>query len=160
VIDRYGGIRRANTAFERFSPGLVGREPEDLVELLFGAGPWRDAVVNWPEVAAAWLVRQRHEVRRTGDPRLAGLVAKAERLIGPAVLASSTSAGPMLCSRIAIGADVLELFVATVRFDMANDVSASELRVERMYPGNEATRRYFQSLTHSHLPEDASSCVS
>jgi hypothetical protein len=31
VVDRYGKIWRANTAFERLSPGLVGREPEELV---------------------------------------------------------------------------------------------------------------------------------
>jgi hypothetical protein len=54
VVDRYGAVRGANTAFERLTPGLVGLEPEDLIERYFGPGPWRDAVVNWADVAAAW----------------------------------------------------------------------------------------------------------
>lgn len=31
VLDRYGAIRRANEAFARLSPGLVGLAPEALV---------------------------------------------------------------------------------------------------------------------------------
>lgn len=144
VVDRYGTIRQANAAFERMSPGLVGREPEELVELFFGPGPYRSALVNWTELAAAWLVRQRHEVRRTGDPRLEALVARAEHLIGPLPHSSSTQAPPTLCSRIMVGDRVLELFVAVVKFDMAQDVSLSELRIELMYPADDATRRFFQ----------------
>ncbi|HEX6681850.1 MAG TPA: hypothetical protein VF062_03605 [Candidatus Limnocylindrales bacterium] len=68
VIDRYGALVRTNAAFERLTPGLVGVEPEDLVDRLLGPGPWRDTLVNWPEVAAAWLARHRQEADRTGDP--------------------------------------------------------------------------------------------
>ena len=86
VLDRYGAIRRTNAAFERLSPGLVGVSPEALVDLFFGPGPWREALVNWPEVAAGWLSRQRAEGRRTGDPRLQALIARAEQWIGPLAL--------------------------------------------------------------------------
>lgn len=69
VVDRYGAVLRANAAFERVTPGLVGLSPEELVERNFGPGPWRDAIENWAEVAASWLTRQRHEAdRTTGRP--------------------------------------------------------------------------------------------
>lgn len=118
VIDQYGALLRANAAFERLSPGLVGLEPEELVDHFFGPGPWRDALVNWADVAAAWLARQRREICRTADPRLEALVARAERLIGPVPCLTAAEGLPMVCSRIRAGEEVLELFAVVVRFDM------------------------------------------
>jgi len=144
VIDRYGAVLRANAAFERLSPGLVGLEPEKLVDRFFGPGPWRDVLVNWAEAAAAWLARQRREIYRTADPRLEALVARAERLIGSASCPTPAEGLPMVCSRIRAGEEVLELFAVVVRFDTANDVTLSELRIELMYPGNDAADRFFR----------------
>jgi hypothetical protein len=144
VIDRYGAVRGANKAFERLTPGLVGLEPEELIDLYFGPGPGRDMVLNWADVATAWLTRQRLEAHRTGDPRLEELITRAKRLIGPLPRHSSTDDTPMACARINVGDDVLEIFALVVRFDAANDVTLSELRVELMYPANEAADRYFR----------------
>ncbi|HLA14274.1 MAG TPA: helix-turn-helix domain-containing protein [Gemmatimonadaceae bacterium] len=145
AIDRYGAIRRANVAFERLSPGLVGLEPEELVDRFFGPGPWRDVLVNWADTAAVWLARQRREIHRTADPRLEALIARAERLIGPASCATQDDGLPMVCSRIRVGEDVLELFTVMVRFDTASDVTLSELRIELIYPGNDAADRFFRA---------------
>ena len=107
--------------------------------------------MNWPEVAAAWLARHRVEADRTGDPRLQALVTRAERLIGPLPPGTDDADLPSLCARIRAGDDVIELFTVAVRFDGAHDVTLSELRVELLYPGNEAADRFF--LT-AHLPVD------
>lgn len=144
VIDRYGAVLRANMAFERLSPGLVGLEPEELVDRFFGPGPWRDVLVNWTDAAAVWLARQRREICRTDDPRLEALVARAVRLIGPVPCPTPAEGLPMVCSRIRVGEEVLELFAVVVRFDTASDVTLSELRVELMYPGNDAADRFFR----------------
>lgn len=144
VIDRYGAVRGANSAFERLTPGLVGLEPEELIERHFGPGPWRDTVVNWADVATAWLARQRLEAHRTGDPRLEELITMAKRLIGPLPRRIGTDDMPMTCAQIKVGDDVLEVFALVVRFDAANDVTLSELRVELMYPANEAADRHFR----------------
>jgi hypothetical protein len=145
VIDRYGSIMRANSAFERLSPGLIGAQPEDMVDMLFGVGPWRDSLANWPEVAGAWVDRQRQEARRTGDPRLESLISRAEALAGPLRRPSRNSDAPTVCSKIRLGDDVLELFSVVVRFDNANDVTLSEIRIELLYPANEAAERFFQN---------------
>ena len=144
VIDRYGTVLRVNAAFERLSPGLVGLEPEELVDRFFAPGPWRDALVDWTEAAAAWLARQRREIYRTADPRLEALVAKAERLIGPVPCPTPAEGLPMVYSRIRAGEEVLELFAVVVRFDTASDVTLSELRIELIYPGNDAADRFFR----------------
>jgi transcriptional regulator with XRE-family HTH domain len=145
VLDRYGAVVRANAAFERLAPGLVGLAPEEVIDRNFGPGPWRDAVVNWDEVATSWLVRQRLEVDRTGDGRLLALVTRAERLIGPLPPGSGTAHGsPMTCARLRAGDEVLEFFALVARFDDPHDVTLSELRVELMYPGNDATDRYLR----------------
>lgn len=149
VVDRYGAVRGANTAFERLTPGLVGLEPEDLIERYFGPGPWRDAVANWADVAAAWLARQRLEAHRTGDPRLQALITRAERLTGPLPRYTGTADTPMACAQIKVADDVLEVFAVVVRFDTANHVTLSELRVELMYPANEAADRYFRDTSEN-----------
>lgn len=138
VVDRYGAVRKANSAFERISPGLVGLEPEELVDHLFGPGSWRDSIVNWPEVAGAWMARQELEVERTGDERLVALLARARNWIGVSNIRPGSGDSPMICSRMKLGDDVLELFTAVVRFDMARDVTLSELRIELIYPANKA----------------------
>jgi transcriptional regulator with XRE-family HTH domain len=142
VVDRYGAVLRANAAFERLTPGLVGLAPEELVERNFGPGPWRDAIENWPELAASWLSRQRHEADRTHDPRLHALVEQAAELIGPLPPGTVTDDSPMTCARLRIGDDVIELFALVARFDAAHDVTLSELRIELMYPSNEAAARW------------------
>ena len=144
VIDRYGALRGANKAFERLTPGVVGLEPEELVDRFFGPEPLRAALVNWEEVASVWLARQRLEARRTADPRLEALIARAEQLIGPLPPRTGLEEQPVVHSRIKAGDDVLELFAVVVRFDTANDVTLRELRVELMYPGNEAADRFFR----------------
>jgi transcriptional regulator with XRE-family HTH domain len=145
VLDRYGTVRGANAAFERLTPGLVGLEPEELVERYYGPGPWRDRVVNWAEVATTWLARQRLEAHRTGDPRLEALITRAERLIGPLPHHAGTDITPMACAKIKAGDNVLEMFAVVVRFDAANDVTLSELRIELIYPANQAADRYFRA---------------
>jgi transcriptional regulator with XRE-family HTH domain len=145
VIDRYGAVLRANAAFERLSPGLTGLEPEELVDRFFGPGLWRDALVNWSEAAAVWLARQRREICRTADPRLEALVARAARLIGWTSCPKPAEDLPMICSRIRAGEEVLELFAVVVKFDTASDVTLSELRIELMYPGNDAANRFFRA---------------
>ena len=50
----------------------------------------------------------------------------------------------MVYSRIRAGEEVLELFAVVVRFDTASDVTLSELRIELIYPGNDAADRFFR----------------
>jgi transcriptional regulator with XRE-family HTH domain len=142
VLDRYGAILHANTAFEKLSPGLMGASPEALVDVLFGPGPWRDSVENWSEVASAWFARQRMELHRTGDSRLAQLISRAERLTGSMPDAGVRTDAPVVCTRLRISAEIIELFTAVVRFDNATDVALSELRIELIYPANDAAARF------------------
>lgn len=145
VIDRYGAIRDANGAFERLVPGLVGVEPEALVERFFGPGPWRDRLINVEEVLAAWVGRQRLESLRTADPRVTALIQKAEGLVGTATDPGTGSDMPAVCTRIRLDdGETLELFTVVVRFDTARDVTLSELRVELIYPANDTARRFFR----------------
>lgn len=55
----------------------------------------------------------------------------------------------MACAQINVGDDVLEVFAVVVRFDAANDVTLSELRVELMYPANEVADRYFRKASEN-----------
>jgi transcriptional regulator with XRE-family HTH domain len=150
VLDRYGAVQRANAGFERLTPGLVGLEPEELVDRFFAAGPWRDMLVNWPEVAAAWLARWQPEARRTGDTRLAALVRRAERLAGPLPQMPVSGEAPVVCSRLRWGGEVLEFFSVVVRFDTTLDVTLSELRVELLYPANGEANRHFSGANKRH----------
>lgn len=111
VVDRYGAVHRANDAFERLMPGMIGVPPETLVDNLFGPGPFREIVVNFDEVAASWLARQRHEADRTGDPRLEALLDRAQRLIDPLPRREFNDEA-VVCSRLRIGDQVLALYTS------------------------------------------------
>jgi transcriptional regulator with XRE-family HTH domain len=138
----------SNQAAERLFPGLCGLEPEAVVDLWFGPGPFRDMVENWPDVVWAGVAGLRREAVRASDPRLNDLLQRAElhaRAI-PAPEADALPELPVVCPRLKIGGRSVRTISTVMRFDTAVEVTASELRVELMFPADEASEEFFHRL--------------
>jgi hypothetical protein len=68
---------RANAATEAPFPGLTRLSPA-ADRLLVRAGPFRECVLNWPDVIQAGLAALRHAAADVGDAQAAGLLRRAE----------------------------------------------------------------------------------
>ncbi|MGI9615798.1 MAG: helix-turn-helix domain-containing protein [Acidimicrobiales bacterium] len=145
VVDRWGQILLANEPFERINPGMAELTPEELLEATFGSDEGRARVLNWDEIAWAYVDRMSTVLTRTPDSRIEALVVRVrEHLGGRERPPASTS--PHL-SAVFLGPDgqTLSTFTTFLRFDYAHDVSLSELAVELIFPADETTRTWFET---------------
>ena len=67
IVGRGMQFLASNRAAEVLFPGLCSLQPQEIVDLWFGPGPFRGMVENWPDVVWAWRwpasVEKRHEPR-------------------------------------------------------------------------------------------------
>jgi transcriptional regulator with XRE-family HTH domain len=146
VVGRGMQFLASNCGAEALFPGMCSLQPEQIVDLWFGPGPFRDLVENWTDVVWVGVAGLRREASRACDPRLLELVRRAEahtRAIPPPDSQVLLDV-PMVCPRLRIDGRTIRTISTVMRFDTAVDVTASELRVELMFPADEASEAYFR----------------
>ena len=149
VVGRGMQFLASNGGAEALFPGMCSLQPEDIVDLWFGPGPFRRMVENWPDVVWAGVAGLRREATRTQDPRLLELLRRAEahaRLI-PSPEAQADPDLPVVCPRLCIAGKTIRTISSVMRFDTAVDVTASELRIELMFPADDESDAYFRAAT-------------
>jgi transcriptional regulator with XRE-family HTH domain len=138
----------SNRAAEALFPGLCGLPPEAVVDLWFGPSPFRQMVENWQDVVWAGIASLRREAARASDPGLAELLRRAEsHLRGiPAPEPGALPELPVVCPRLNLGGRIVRTISTVMRFDTAIEVTASELRVELMFPADDDSEDYFREV--------------
>ncbi|TPV96261.1 MAG: helix-turn-helix transcriptional regulator [Myxococcales bacterium FL481] len=144
VIDRYWDIVDANAAARRMFPE-AGTSP-NAIETFLGPGMYRQIVENWADVAWATFARLRREATTSGsDPRLAALLARAETLMAdaPAPAKHVHADAPAIATRLRAGDAVISTISTIASFSTARDVTLDELRIELVFPADEAAEAFF-----------------
>lgn len=146
AIDVRGGVQMCNDTFRRFLPGVAESTAEESIDRLFGA-EGRKAIVNWADVAWAHADLRREQAERFGDAELQRL---SERALGfladtPRPLGRANHAFPALVTRTRVGQKVVSTVTTVVRFETAREVTASELRVELIFPADDQAEALFRS---------------
>src|SRR6266571_3047946 len=128
----------SNCGAEALFPGLCSLQPHAIVDLWFGPGPFRDMVENWPDVVWAGVAALRREAIRIANPQLAALVRRAEAHLKtvPMPEGGADPELPFVCARLKIGGQLVRTISTVMRFDTAVEVTASELRVELLFPAD------------------------
>jgi len=136
----------SNAAAERFFPGLCQLSPQAVVDLWFGPGPFRDMVENWQDVLFAGVASLRRDATHSSDPAIVALLRRVEAYAEglPHPEPSVVPELPVICPRLKIGDCRIRTISTVMRFDTAIEVTASELRVELMYPADDASAAYFE----------------
>jgi transcriptional regulator with XRE-family HTH domain len=143
VLDGRFTVLLANDACARlFGTDLVGVNfVRDALTNPATAG----IIVNWAEVAWAGLDRlRRHRERHPFDDQLHALVAAAEAALDP-VPRPATDPSVVVCPTFRIGDKHVRTVAMVARFDQAADVTLDELRVELIYPFDDAADRFFRN---------------
>jgi transcriptional regulator with XRE-family HTH domain len=141
----------SNKAAEKIFPGMCGLEPEAIVDMWFGPGPFRELVENWQDVIWAGLAALRREASRATDPGLNELVRRAESHVRgiPAPDHGARPELPVICPRLNIDGRRVRTISTVMRFDTAVEVTVSELRVELMFPADDESAAFFRELSRS-----------
>jgi transcriptional regulator with XRE-family HTH domain len=141
----------SNRAAERLFPGMCELTPAAVVDLWFGPGPFRQMVENWQDVVLAGVASLRRDATQTADPQLTALLQRAELHVRgiPSPEPSAMPELPVVCPRLNINGRVIRTISTVLRFDTAIEVTASELRVELMFPADDASDAFFREAAQA-----------
>jgi transcriptional regulator with XRE-family HTH domain len=154
AIDRGWNIQMANAPFENLNAFLgadlwdrVGGERRNLMRLFFHPEGLRPFVTNWAIAAPLLWRRAKREAEASGGEEMRQVLADLEPRQDWETLGASEDAAlfPVLPLEIAKDGLHLSLFTVIATFGTAQDVTADELRIETLFPADDATERFFRS---------------
>jgi transcriptional regulator with XRE-family HTH domain len=141
AVDGHWNIVRTNAAASRF---LAATSERNVVRLTY-AGPWRDAIENWDDIAWVGLDRLQAEAARfPQDQQFAGLVQLAAAAVDVRPSPQADVASRVLCPIFRFGDELVHTISVVAQFGAPLDVTLDELRIELIYPADEQARRFFE----------------
>ncbi len=159
VVNRQWDMVMHNAAVERLvrllgEPSRVWRAVDptggrNIMRLMLHPRGLKPLVVDWPDMAASLLMRLQAEAQ--ANPANAGLqVLLAELVDLPGVSAAAAADTPqrvdvpVLSLRLRIGQATLSFFSMICTFGTALDLTADELRLELLFPSDEASGAFLR----------------
>lgn len=157
AIDRAWNILLANPPFEMLS-GLIGAEvwartgggdQRNLMRLFFhpqGIRPW---ITNWSAIAPLLWRRAQREAEALGGAQMQQVLRELAPHQDSTLLraAEEVTLLPVLPVEIAKDGVRISLFTVIATFGTAQDVTADELRIESLFPADEATEQLFRAAS-------------
>ena len=146
VLDRHWAVVSANRCGLMLL-GSVGMAIGDsLLDALTREEDMRAAIVNWPEVAHHTVTRLRTESAHLGgDP----VLDRAADTLARECAGHPHGNGPLPAVVPAIyraGGMDLSLFSTIAQFGSAEDIALADLKIELMFPADEATRQALMAM--------------
>lgn len=133
VVESNAGFR---SLLERL--GLEAAAPPSLVDMVFAPGRMRDAIVNWPEVAAYMAHRMRESLRVRGSAsplRPAFEQALAQPGVAAAVAGAGVARGrPVVPVILLVDGQTSSWITTVTTFGAPQDAFVEELTIEQFYP--------------------------
>lgn len=145
VLDRWWDVVDANDAARRlFAVPEDGGVP-NAVEAFLAPGGMREIVVNFPEVAAMYLRRLQAEVAEAPDERLQAILERARSLLSDVPLDDHPeSTDLVICPKLRLDGEIIGTVTMVARFGATREVTLGELRVELIFPADDAADAYFR----------------
>ena len=156
VLDRYSNCLMGNGASAQLLAAVADAslitEHANLLRLVFHRLGARRYIVNWDEVARHLLGRAERELGQAKDDETAAaLLAELRGLAGPSLnhRPSARMSAADLLLPIHIKKDDLELrlFSTIMTLGTPQDVTLQELRIETLFPADEASERTWRKVT-------------
>jgi transcriptional regulator with XRE-family HTH domain len=157
VMDRYWNVLMRNAAAPRFFNAFFDLdawpEPRNMLHMMFDPAAMRPFVVNWEEASRAMMQRiHREAVGHTLDDRTRDLLASL--LAYPDVAPSLQAVGvdsheptlPMVPLTFEKDGQILRYFSMVTTVGTPQTITTQELRIESMFPADEATEEEHQRL--------------
>ncbi len=158
AIDRAWNIRMANRPFETLATLIggdtwtrVGGEHRNLMRLFFHPEGLRPYVTNREDVAPLLWQRATREAEALGGDEMKAVLAELAPHQDHALLnrAAETALVPVMPIDVEKDGVRVSLFTVIATFGTAQDVTADELRIESLFPADEATEQLFRGLAAS-----------
>ena len=158
AIDCAWNIRLSNAPFDMLSAMIgadvwarIGGPHRNLMRLFFHPDGIRPFVTNWTTIAPLLWHRAQREAEAMGGKEMQQILSELSRFQDADTQWEAEDAAlvPVLPLEIAKDDVHLSLFTVIATFGTAQDVTADEMRIESLFPADEATRRLFQAAADS-----------
>lgn len=147
ALDRHWRLVKVNQAASRLLAAMGLAKGDSLLDALLAADGLRQGIDNWSEVAQQMIARLRTESRHIGgDPVLDRAADQLSRKIEPHD-APIGILPAVVATRLRSPGGALTFFSTIAQFGTAEDIALAELKIELLFPADEATRR---SLVEQH----------
>jgi transcriptional regulator with XRE-family HTH domain len=147
VLDRWWNVLDANAPARKLFGVSPPMEAAAVIDLLYGPGPLRAAMVNWSVVAWSGLTRLRRESRALGLPSaLTTLTARVEGHLVDVPRPAESGDDVVVCPVFEFGGVRVRTVSTITQFSAALDVGLDEVRIEHVFPGDHASEQFFRSL--------------
>jgi len=156
AVDRAWNIRMSNAPFDALiamiGPSVwtrVGGAQRNLMRLFFHPDGIKPFVTNWTAIAPLLWHRARREAEALGGQEMQHVLSELSRYQDDDTLwaAEDSALVPVLPLEIEKDGARISLFTVIATFGTAQDVTADELRIESLFPADEATENLFRSAT-------------
>ena len=157
AIDRTWNIRMSNAPFDLLSAMLgadlwprVGGAQRNLMRLFFHPNGIKPFVTNWKAIAPLLWHRAHREAEALGGQEMKQVLAELSQYQEAHTLWAAEDAAlvPVLPLEIEKDGARISLFTVIATFGTAQDVTADELRIESLFPADEATETLFRAAAH------------
>lgn len=148
AMDRHWHVLQLNAAASRLLAGMGVGVGDSLIESFLTSPAIQQAVENLPEVAFHIQARLRTESAHLGgDPILDDAANRLAELIGGNPPDHAAGVLPAFVPTVyAFGGMSLSFFSTFSQFGTAEDIALSEIRIELMFPADEATRNILVAM--------------
>ena len=153
AIDRAWNIRMSNAPFDMVSAMIgedvwtrVGGPQRNLMRLFFHPNGIKPYVTNWTAIAPLLWHRAQREADTLGGREMKQVLAELGQHHDADTLWAADDAAlvPVLPLEIEKDGARISLFTVIATFGTAQDVTADELRIEILFPADDATERLFR----------------
>ncbi len=142
LVHQDGNVISTNAGAARlFGTDLEG---QNMMDWIFRRGDPSEVIANWADVAHVALAGLRLEAARApADERLQAMLMVSEQS------AAGASEQPrrdhlVVCPWVVVDGETVKTMVVGARFDNALDVTLEELRIELVYPLDDAAEEFFR----------------
>jgi transcriptional regulator with XRE-family HTH domain len=146
ALDKHWTIIKANIAATMLLSAVGLSEGDSLLQAMQTSAALRTAITNWPEVVRHMVSRLRMESVKLGhDAVLSEAAENLAAQLGDGGKSEPHVSTAVLSTRYLLNGVELSLFSMIAQFGSAEDIALADLKIELMFPANEATREFLMN---------------
>lgn len=151
AINRWYDVIEKNTAAEAMFSGDKPKNNVNIIEQIYDNAEMKTRMANWKTVAVAMAARLRREAAGVpGDRRMQSLLELAQDTIADFCLTpiDEDSGSILVCPIFRDGDLEVRTISMIARFGVTRELLDDEIRVETIFPYDQAAEDYFKALSN------------
>jgi len=147
ALDKHWRVIKANASAAFLLAGIGLNEGDSLLDAMMNKALMVHALENWLEVMQHMAIRLRTESTHLGgDEVLDAAIERLNRMLATETKGFEGPTPAVIPARYRAGGTILSFFSTLAQFGTAEDIALAELKIELMFPADDATRNLLLAM--------------